>query len=294
MAGVEASGKNVEEAIENALLELGVGRDSVAIEVLSEGKGRAHARVRARLLDDDEEPSVTVVGGAAVQADVEADDDEVDADEDDREEDEDDGDEDEDDAESEGEDQEVDDDAADVAPAAVTAAAAPTAEGEGDGDEYEEDEAEFAAQMLDKMLAMMGIEADVSIRDAETPGDGVGMAKAVLDIEGDDLGILIGRRGETLQSLQYLLNIMVARQVPEQAFFTVDVEGYRRRRERSLNGLARKMADQVKRTKRPVQLEPMPANERRIIHLALADDRYVSTSSSGEGDARQVSIEPRK
>jgi spoIIIJ-associated protein len=148
--------------------------------------------------------------------------------------------------------------------------------------------------MLDQMLAMMGIEADVSIRDAETPGDGVGMAKAVLDIEGDDLGILIGRRGETLQSLQYLLNVMVARQLGERAFFTVDVEGYRRRRERSLTGLARKMADQVKRTKRPVQLEPMPANERRIIHLALADDRNVTTSSTGEGDARQISIQPRK
>ena len=163
-----------------------------------------------------------------------------------------------------------------------------------EGEEGDEDEAEVAAQMLDELLMRMGIEADVSIRDAETPGDGVGMAKAVLDIEGDDLGILIGRRGETLQSLQYLLNVMVARQLGEQAFFTVDVEGYRRRRERSLTGLARKMADQVKRTKRPVQLEPMPPNERRIIHLALADDRYVTTSSTGEGDARKISIQPRK
>jgi len=245
MGVVEASGRTVDEAIANALDELGVERDQVEVEVLSEGRsgrlgiGGVEARVRVRLAGEGDAGAGDAPGGAA---------DDV-----------------------------------------------PGAGGDGEGDgEDEEDEAEFAAQMLDQMLAMMGIEADVSIRDAETPGDGLGMAKAVLDIEGDDLGILIGRRGETLQSLQYLLNVMVSRQLGEQAFFTVDVEGYRRRRERTLTGLARRMADQVKRTKRPVQLEPMPANERRIIHLALADDRYVSTASTGEGDARQVSIQPRK
>src|SRR3990172_4812140 len=97
-----------------------------------------------------------------------------------------------------------------------------------DEGEYIEDEAEYAAQMLDHLLALMGIEADVSIRDPETPGDGLGTAKAVLDIEGDDLGILIGRRGDTLSSLQYLLNLMVSRQLQQHLSFTVDVEGYRR------------------------------------------------------------------
>ncbi|MDE3095247.1 MAG: protein jag [Chloroflexota bacterium] len=159
---------------------------------------------------------------------------------------------------------------------------------------YIEDEAEVAAQTLDTMLAIMGVTADVSIRDAETPGDGMGLVKAVLDIEGDDLGILIGRRGETLASLQYLLNLMMMRRYGERILFTVDVEGYRRRRERQLNTLARHMADQVKRTKRPVTLEPMPPNERRIIHIALAEDRYVTTESSGEGDDRKVSISPRR
>jgi len=175
-----------------------------------------------------------------------------------------------------------------------TSAARGESEEDEDEDEDEEDEAEFAAQMLDKMLELMGVRADVSIRDAETPGDGVGMAKAVLDIEGDDLGILIGRRGETLTSLQYLLNVMVARQLGENQFFTVDVEGYRRRRERQLTGLAKRMAEQVKRTKRPVELEPMPANERRIIHLALSNDRYVKTESAGEGEERAVTILLRK
>jgi spoIIIJ-associated protein len=163
-----------------------------------------------------------------------------------------------------------------------------------EGEDEVVDPAEFAAQMLDKLLALMNVEADVSIRDPETPGDGLGMANAVLDIEGDDLGLLIGRRGETLQSLQYLLNLMVAQQLGRQEFFTVDVEGYRRRREDSLMSLARRMADQVKRTGRPVTLEPMPANERRIIHLALSESRSVTTASIGEGDERKVAISPKQ
>jgi len=232
MGGVEASGRTVEEAIEHALEELGVSRDEVDVQVLSEpkagilGVGGAQARVRVRLLS------------------------------------------------------EVEDDE--------------TAEAGAEEGEYVEDEAEFAAQMLDRLLELMGIAADVSIRDPETPGDGLGMAKAVLDVEGDDLGILIGRRGETLASLQYLLNLMASRQLGEHLSFTVDVEGYRRRREKQLTNLAVRMADQVKRTRRPVTLEPMPPNERRIVHLALAQDRQVQTSSVGEGDARKVAISLRR
>jgi spoIIIJ-associated protein len=160
----------------------------------------------------------------------------------------------------------------------------------GEDGELIEDDAEMAAQMLDHLLELMGITADVSIRDAETPGDGLGMAKAVLDIEGDDLGLLIGRRGETLAALQYLLNLMVGRKLTAHATFTVDVEGYRRRRETQLNSLARRMADQVRRSRRPVTLEPMPPNERRIVHLTLANDAEVETSSLGEGENRKVSI----
>ena len=172
-------------------------------------------------------------------------------------------------------------------PAAGEGAAEPAVGEEG---ELIEDDAEMAAQMLDHLLELMGITADVSIRDAETPGDGLGMAKAVLDIEGDDLGLLIGRRGETLAALQYLLNLMVGRKLTEHSTFTVDVEGYRRRRETQLNSLARRMADQVRRSRRPVTLEPMPPNERRIVHLTLANDAEVETSSLGEGENRKVSI----
>jgi spoIIIJ-associated protein len=256
MAAVEASGKTVEEAIEKALEELDADRDEVEVEVLSEGKG-----------------GILGVGGAQARVRVWLIDDE-DAPQpgnvrDDYDEDE--------DEEEDEEDEAAGDD-----------------EGDEEDGEYIEDDAELVAQMLDHLLSLMGIEADVSIRDAETPGDGLGMAKAVLDIEGDDLGILIGRRGETLQSLQYLLNLMASRQLGENAFFTVDVEGYRRRRERQLTQIANRTAEQVKRTKRPVTLDPMPPNERRIIHLVLADDRHVTTASIGEGENRKVSVSPRR
>ena len=224
MAGVEASGKTVDEAIERALDELDATREDIEFEVLSEPKGGilgvGASDARVRVWRTGEGPDAP----------------------------------------------------------------------EGEDGELIEDDAEMAAQMLDHLLELMGITADVSIRDAETPGDGLGMAKAVLDIEGDDLGLLIGRRGETLASLQYLLNLMVGRKLTEHATFTVDVEGYRRRREKQLNSLARRMADQVRRTRRPVTLEPMPPNERRIVHLTLAEDREVETSSMGEGENRKVSI----
>ena len=250
MAGVEGSGRNVEEAIENALAELGASRDEVEVEVLSQGRsgrlgiGGSEARVRVWLAGEGDATPEPASDGADV--------------------------------------------AAGDAPVAEASAEGEAA-AEGD-EEFVEDEAEIAAQMLDKLLELMGVQADVSIRDAETPGDGLGMALAVLDVEGDDLGLLIGRRGETLQSLQYLLNLMASRHLKQNVFFTVDCEGYRQRRERTLTQLARRTADQVKRTQRAVTLDPMPANERRIIHLALSEDRYVSTASVGEGDNRKVSV----
>jgi spoIIIJ-associated protein len=253
MASVEASGKTVDEAVEKALAKLGAGRDEVEVEVLSEGKG--------------------MLGRGQAKVRVRLRDHDGDS--------------------GELDDGEDGDQAADELGDDDQSEEAEGDEAVGEEGEPIEDEAEYAAQMLDHMLALMGIEADVSIRDAETPGDGVGVAKAVLDIEGDDLGILIGRRGETLGYLQYLLNLMVQRQLGEGNFFTIDVEGYRRRRERQLTTLARRMADQVRRTRKAVTLEPMPANERRIVHIALAEDRQVATESSGEGEDRAITILPR-
>jgi spoIIIJ-associated protein len=157
-----------------------------------------------------------------------------------------------------------------------------------------EGDTQMALEVLRQMLEFMKVDAEVSVRAPETPGDGVGLVKAVLDVRGEDLGILIGRRGDTLANVQYIVNLIVSRRTKARAAFAVDVEGYRRRREEGLERLGLRMAERVRRTGQTVTLEPMPPNERRIVHLALAEDSSVVTSSIGEGEARKVSIAPRR
>ncbi len=156
----------------------------------------------------------------------------------------------------------------------------------------ESDEVQAAAEYLRTLLRLLDIDAEISVRAPETAADGLGRATAVLDVEGEDLGLLIGRRGSTLAAVQYLLNVIVTRQLQSRVLVTIDVEHYHRRREDTLRGLAQRVADRVKHTHRPVTLEPMPAAERRIIHLALKDDPYVMSSSVGIGEARKVVIRP--
>jgi len=151
-----------------------------------------------------------------------------------------------------------------------------------------------AVETLQMLLDFMGLDTEVQARVPQTSGDGAGLVAAVLDVTGEDLGLLIGRRGETLASLQYILNLMVRRHTRSHLTFGIDVEGYRRRREAMLNGLAQRMADRVRATGQSLTLEPMPPAERRIVHLALADDPDVLTISIGEGDARKVAITPRR
>ncbi|MEE8369208.1 MAG: RNA-binding cell elongation regulator Jag/EloR [Dehalococcoidia bacterium] len=151
---------------------------------------------------------------------------------------------------------------------------------------------ELAVDNLIRILELAEIDADVFVRRPETPGDGLGRASAVLDIEGDDLGLLIGRRGTTLSALQYLINLMINRNAESQVLVSVDVERYHRRREETLNSLAERMAEHVRQTDRAITLEPMPPAERRIIHMALAEDPDVSTGSVGSGDGRKVVIRP--
>ena len=151
-----------------------------------------------------------------------------------------------------------------------------------------------AAEFLEEILRLSGIAAVVTVREPETPADGLGRASAVLDIEGEDLGLLIGRRGATLAALQYMVNVMVTRKLGSRVLVTVDAEHYHRRREETLRNLARRMADRVARSRRPVTLEPMPAAERRIIHLELAEDEDVVSGSVGTGDERKVVIRPAR
>ena len=155
-----------------------------------------------------------------------------------------------------------------------------------------EEDIGLAVEVLEKLLSLMGVEASVRVREPETLGDGSALVKTVLDISGDDLGILIGRRGETLASLQYLVNLIIGRKLKAKSSFGVDVAGYRRRREESLKSLALHMAERVRSTHQVMTLEPMPPNERRIVHLTLAQDASVITESIGEGENRKVVIRP--
>ncbi len=117
-----------------------------------------------------------------------------------------------------------------------------------------------------------------------------------LDIElsGDDMGMLIGKRGATLDSLQYLVSLVVNKNTDDYVRVKVDTENYRERRKETLENLAKNIAYKVKRTKRPVSLEPMNPYERRIIHSALQNDKYVTTHSEGEDPFRRVIVSLKK
>ncbi|MBR6345583.1 MAG: KH domain-containing protein, partial [Lachnospiraceae bacterium] len=115
-----------------------------------------------------------------------------------------------------------------------------------------------------------------------------------IDLKGDDMGVLIGRRGQTLDSLQYLVSLIVNKGTAEYVRVKVDTENYRSRRKDTLENLAKNMAFKVKRTRRPVSLEPMNPYERRIIHSALQNDRYVTTHSEGDEPFRKVIITLKK
>ena len=115
-----------------------------------------------------------------------------------------------------------------------------------------------------------------------------------IDLAGDDMGILIGKRGQTLDSLQYLVSLVVNKGQEEYIRVKVDTENYRQRRKETLENLAKNIAFKVKRTKRPVSLEPMNPYERRIIHSALQNDKYVTTHSEGEEPFRRVVVTLKK
>ncbi|MDO8569049.1 MAG: R3H domain-containing nucleic acid-binding protein [Dehalococcoidales bacterium] len=152
-----------------------------------------------------------------------------------------------------------------------------------------------AREVLEKLLGLMDMPATVAPSTLfSIGGEEESLASLTLDIKGDDLGILIGRRGQTLASLQYLVRLIVSQKTQTKLPIIIDIEGYKRHRWESLRSLALRMADQVKQRRIPFTLEPMPAFERRIIHLALADNPDVTTESTGEGEARQVVILPRK
>lgn len=148
--------------------------------------------------------------------------------------------------------------------------------------------ADKAKSFLKEVFAAMNVEVVVSVEydEAEKNMD--------IDLAGEDMGMLIGKRGQTLDSLQYLVSLVVNKEAEEYIRVKIDTENYRERRKATLENLAKNMAHKVKRIRRSVSLEPMNPYERRIIHAALQDDKYVTTHSEGDEPYRRVVIDPKK
>lgn len=146
---------------------------------------------------------------------------------------------------------------------------------------------ELVTELLDYFLSSMGVVAATYVRDEMVDG------ALAFDIEGEDAGLLIGRRGETLQALQFLVHMITNRQLGRKAYVVIDVEGYRERRSEILRTLARRTAGRVASEGDATALEPMSPAERRIVHMALADHPRVRTESDGDGARRRVVIFPK-
>lgn len=148
------------------------------------------------------------------------------------------------------------------------------------------DVAAVAADVLRELLTRMEMPATVRVRSTSQP--------ITLDVAGENLGLLIGRHGDTLSSLQYILNVIVGRRTRHWSKIVVDVEGYRSRREDALRLLAERQAERVRRSQREVTLDYMPARERRIVHVTLQNTDDISTYSVGDEPYRRVVIAPKQ
>jgi spoIIIJ-associated protein len=252
---VVASGKTVDEAITNGLSMLGVRRDEVDLEVITEGSrgvlgfGAEHARVRLTVKPQPA-PKPTPRPAPAPRPEPQP----------------------------------------EPKPAAVPA---PVKESEVKAEGEESEAAEIGHEILDNVLQLMGIPASVEVRLGHELADEGEPPPQVLNITGEDLGILIGRRGETLRALQYLVRLMTSHQIKHWTNLVVDVEGYLVRRRHSLQSLAGRVAEQAVRTGRTQTMEPMPPYERRLVHIALRKNPKVTTQSVGEGEKRKVTVIPK-
>jgi len=275
--GVIVTGSSVEDAVKRALLQLSVTLDEIDVDVISSGSrgvlgmGREDARVRVRRRSqpysdeeaEDQEPEAVVA-----ETEIEAPEAEAPVDE---------------------------EPAATVAaePAATqppavepSQPAAPTGRRpRGELLESGEDLESEAEELLESLLERMGFMADFDLVSEDPLAYNI--------VGDDDFGRLIGRQGETLRAFGYLVNLMLGRRLGRPCRVIVDVNGYRQRRADQLAELAETLADEVRSTQEPITLEAMPANERRLVHVALADDEDVRTYSIGEGDERRVVISPR-
>ncbi|MER2599260.1 MAG: RNA-binding cell elongation regulator Jag/EloR [Caldilineales bacterium] len=270
--GDEFRGKTVEEAIETGLAALGLKANAVDIEVLSRGSrgllgfGAEDARVRITLKPAPATPAVQPAKPSRKPVARVAD--------------------------------EVPPPAAEpVVPAAPVVVEAPVVAeasvAQPPNTPVEVDPVSLVAcELLQGMLDRMDLKAVAEIVPYRGVLDDEQDAPIVLNIEGDDLGILIGRRAETLSALQYLTRLMVNHRTHHWVNLVVDVESYKARREEQLVRLAERMAERAVSTGRVVMLEAMPARERRIVHITLRNYAGVTTESVGDGDHRKVTIIP--
>ena len=143
-------------------------------------------------------------------------------------------------------------------------------------------------EVINNLISNMGVNVICNLRQSDSEDIG----GPVFEIEGDDSGLLIGRKGETLRSLQFLVRYLVRKKTGQRANLSLDVEGYDERRRQSLSNLANRVSQRVVKTGRSIELEPMNARERRVVHMALSDRDDVFTESSGSGEDRRVVISP--
>ena len=151
-----------------------------------------------------------------------------------------------------------------------------------------DDSIKIGYEIVSQLIELMGVDLDLNIIHKSDEGE----TESLLEIVGDDSGLLIGRKGETLKALEFLTNVLVSNKTGVKSRVSIDVEGYEDRRNQSLINLANRVAQRVTKTGRDIELEPMNPRERRVIHMALADHSSVATESSGSGFDRRVVISP--
>jgi len=269
---VEASGKSIEDAILQALVRLGRNRDEVDITVLQEpsrgrrGIGTREARVRVYLKQGRAAPEASYRNAEPYEEEEE---DQYN--------------------QSVVESYDEDEVYADTEPFAFKSLPVGILQ-----ELLPEDASieEFAEEALRAILGHMGIHATIEVSDPINEEDAE-EEPLTLNIHSDDpetLSLLIGRRGETLASLQLLVSLIVSKQTGNRERIIIDAERYRERREQNLRSMAARIADQVRHSGHPIMLEAMPPNERRIIHMVLAETSDIATESTGEGDQRRVVV----
>jgi len=148
------------------------------------------------------------------------------------------------------------------------------------------DSVAIASEVIESLIYLMDVDAMVAMKQAHNED----LGGPIFEIEGDDTGLLIGRKGDTLKTFQFLVRYIVSQRIDDRAYLMIDVEGYQQRRQQSLENMALRVASRVADTGRSITLEPMSPAERRIVHIALTDHPSVTTESTGYGDSRQVVV----